>query len=219
VIAESDLPALNLYAQCGANVEAGEPISATDNCDEEPLVLNPSDQILLVPNGCANRYDINRGWTGADCSGNPVHAHQLIHVNDQTAPTVNPTSCGQVCLWPVNHKYVVFDISTFVTGMDNCPGAVSTLFYNCSSTEPENGLGDGNTLRDCVYVPATHSLYVRAERRGISPLGRFYSVAVNLVDSCGNVGSAGRTIWVPHNQLQTLGKTCIKATVSDIPLA
>jgi len=185
-----------------------------DNCDVS-VVLNPSDQTLPVANGCANRYDINRAWTGADCSGNPVSAHQLIHVDDTTAPVANPAP--EVCLWPVNHKYVVFDISTFVTGVDNCGGSVTTLFHDCASTEPENGLGDGNTFNDCVYVPSTHSLYVRAERRGVSPLGRRYTVGVNIVDGCTNSFLTHRSIFVPHNQLQTLGKTCIKATVADIP--
>jgi hypothetical protein len=214
VIPSGQIPSATLQFHCGSEVPAGVSITAIDNCDGE-VTLSPSDQTIPVENGCANRYDINRAWNGADCAGNPVSVHQTIHVDDQTGPVAAPAT--DACLWPVNHKYVPFDLSTFVTGTDNCGGMVSAVFERCNSTEPENGLGDGNTFQDCVFVPGSHTIYVRAERRGVSPLGRYYTVGVSLVDGCGNSQAASRRIFVPHNQMQTIGKTCTRATIQEIP--
>src|SRR5262249_16041317 len=54
-------------------------------------------------------------------------------------------------------------------------------------SQPENGtgVGDGNTVRDCVYEPG--ALHLRAERDGAcSPLGRVYTMTVVATDVCGN---------------------------------
>jgi len=70
----------------------------------------------------------------------------------------------------------------------------------CAAHPGENG--DGNTVGDCAYTPATDRLAMRSERAGTDPAGRTYSLSVTAVDGCGNQGAPVVTFtgYVPHDQ-------------------
>ena len=80
--------------------------------------------------------------TGADACTLKGTATKLVQVVDNTPPsidvTVSPTS-----LWAPNHSMQPIVATVQVT--DNCPG-VSFALASVTSNEPDNGLGDGDTI-------------------------------------------------------------------------
>jgi hypothetical protein len=111
-----------------------------------------------------------------------------VHVANTAAPvfTTQP-SFGNDVIWPPQHGYVDLGVAGTGAAATSSCGIASYQFASCSSSQIENttGVGDGNTVRDCVYEPS--SLHVRAERDGAcSPIGRVYTTTVVAVDVCGN---------------------------------
>lgn len=84
--------------------------------------------------------------------------------------------------------------------MDACSPVVA-LQLSCSSSQPDDGLGDGNTSDDCVISPDGQVACVRAERSGGDPAGRTYTLSVTAVDECSNAATVVLgTVFVPHDR-------------------
>ena len=66
-----------------------------------------------------------------------------------------------------------------------------------TSSEPENGAGDGNTGPDIVI--AGGSVAVRAERSGTG-VGRVYTITATATDRAGNTTREVSVCVVPHDQ-------------------
>jgi hypothetical protein len=136
--------------------------------------------------------------TGADACGHKDIATKLVQVVDNTPPsidvTVSPTS-----LWPPNHK--LEPIVTTVQVTDNCPG-VSFALASVTSNEPDNGLGDGDTINDiqnaALGTPDTE-INLRAERQG-SGNGRIYTLTYTATDASNNGDQAVAVVVVPKSQ-------------------
>ncbi|NOY56043.1 MAG: ExeM/NucH family extracellular endonuclease [Actinobacteria bacterium] len=97
-------------------------------------------------------------------------------------------------LFPPNHRYV--EVNVDVTVVDNYPQDVEWHLVSVVSNEPDNGRGDGNTVRDIVIIDDTTFL-LRAERSGHGD-GRIYTATYEATDSCGNTTVATVTITVPR---------------------
>ena len=114
---------------------------------------------------------------------------------DRTAPSlsvlVSPSS-----LWPPNHKYV--KVSATANYSDNADSNSTITLVSVTSSEPDNGLGDGDTANDIVIVDDFH-FKLRAERSG-SGTGRVYTIKYQVTDGCGNVTTQSATVTVPHNK-------------------
>jgi uncharacterized protein len=67
-----------------------------------------------------------------------------------------------------------------------------------TSTEPDDGLGDGDTANDIVIVNDT-TFKLRAERAA-GGTGRVYAITYAVVDACGNRTEASASVTVPHDQ-------------------
>lgn len=65
--------------------------------------------------------------------------------------------------------------------------------------EALNGLGDGDTSPDAKAGPASHRVYVRAERSGTGD-GRVYRIAFTGDDGNGGTCTGSVTVGVPHDQ-------------------
>jgi hypothetical protein len=136
--------------------------------------------------------------TGADACGIKDVATQLVQVVDNTPPsidvTVSPTS-----LWAPNHSMQPIVATVQVT--DNCPG-VSFVLTSVTSSEPDNGLGDGNTINDiqdaALGTPDTE-ISLRAERQG-SGDQRIYTVTYTATDASNNGDQAVAVVVVPKSQ-------------------
>lgn len=113
---------------------------------------------------------------------------------DATPPTLTLSVTPDV-LWPPNHKYVT--VTATVTDTDNADLDPALSLVSVTSNEPDNGIGDGNTVNDVVVVDDT-TFQLRAERSGTGN-GRIYSIAYQATDACGNTATANTAVYVPHD--------------------
>lgn len=133
----------------------------------------------------------------ADDRSYGVATHTVL-VRDTIPPDVQVQATPQ-CIWPNNHRLVRFDLSSDlrVEVSDACdPHPVAEL-SSIFSSEPENGLGDGDTAPDVFAGP--DFVCVRAERSGTQPEGRVYQTIFRAQDASGNVGQGTTGIRVSHD--------------------
>jgi len=130
-----------------------------------------------------------------DMAGNIGSDSVTVKVIDTTPPQINAIVTPGV-LWPPNHKYVEVKIN--VTASDICDPSPNITFVSVTSNEPDNGLGDGNTVNDIIIID-NFTFMLRAERSGKGS-GRIYTITYKATDVSGNYVIASVTIEVPHNQ-------------------
>jgi hypothetical protein len=83
---------------------------------------------------------------------------------------------------------------------DNCPISIDDVVIEMvTSDEPDDAIGDGNTINDIVVGDDCRSVQLRAERAGTGD-GRVYTVTLLLRDSGGAVTRAAFEVSVPHSQ-------------------
>jgi hypothetical protein len=95
-------------------------------------------------------------------------------------------------LWPPNHA--MRDVTVNYAASDNCPLSCT---LSVTSSEPVNGLGDGDAAPDWRVKDAHHE-QLRAERSGLGH-GRTYTTTVRCNDGTGNATSRNTTVSVPHD--------------------
>jgi len=118
-----------------------------------------------------------------------------ITVQDTTPPQINATVTPEV-LWPPNHQYV--EIKANVTAYDIGDTSPEITLLSITSNEPDNGIGDGNTIYDFVIVN-DFTFNLREERAGTGS-GRIYTITYKATDASGNSALASATVTVKHNQ-------------------
>ncbi len=142
-----------------------------------------------------------------DCLGNQVTTDAqgtsaTAVVVDATPPTVEQSNANLQCISPPNHEYVCFDEADFSPEIhDNCAASPTWKFTACSSDQPDNGAGDGDTVNDCVLGVNAESFCARSERQQNKKAGRHYALDVAATDQCNNVSAATQigNIYVPHD--------------------
>jgi hypothetical protein len=134
--------------------------------------------------------------TATDGSGNVGSASFTVTVADATPPVIASVTPSIGSLWPPNHKMVAISVAVSASDTDSPP--VTCSISNVTSSEPDNGLGDGDTANDIQGVSGL-SVLLRAERAGGGP-GRVYTIAVTCTDGVGNSASSSTTVKVPANQ-------------------
>lgn len=117
---------------------------------------------------------------------------------DVTAPEITGVSATPNTIWPPNHK--MWNVTVSWSATDNC-GVPVCAITSVSSNEPANGIGDGNTSPDWVFLDL-HTVQLRAERAG--PLSsRIYTISVSCTDNAtptANFTTATTTVTVAHDQ-------------------
>jgi hypothetical protein len=154
-------------------------------------------------------------WSATDGNGNTATATQTVTVIDNTVPVITVNGTTQ-SMWPPNHKYSTFQLTSFVTGAsDNCGGVgvSNVVIEKVTSDEIENGNGDGNTTNDIVIAANCKSVQLRSEREGDSN-GRVYTITFKVTDTHGNVGRATGKVVVPHNPGETAVDSGVHYTVN-----
>lgn len=131
--------------------------------------------------------------TAVDRAGNISVASVILNI-DKTPPVAEVSVPGT--LWPPNHKLV--KISPVVIAADALGQQVTVKLLSVQSSEPDNGLGDGDTANDIV-VNADGTIFLRAERSGTG-VGRNYNLNYLITDQAGNSISVSGVVTVPHNQ-------------------
>jgi hypothetical protein len=130
-----------------------------------------------------------------DAAGNITNGSFTITVRDTTAPSIASLKTSTATLWPPNHKMVPITLSAVTS---DAVGVVSVKIISVTSSEPDNGLGDGDTTGDSEITGAL-TVNLRAERSG-SGNGRLYAITVEAKDAAGNATTATVTVSVSKSQ-------------------
>ncbi len=122
-----------------------------------------------------------------------------VVISDTTPPTLvlvpDPAS-----LWPPNHKLRTVNVVVIAT--DVCDPEPAVVLSSLSSSEPDNGLGDGDTTGDIQNADLgtdDRSFLLRAERSGKGS-GRSYSAIYTATDASDNSTDGLAKVVVPHDQ-------------------
>jgi hypothetical protein len=103
-------------------------------------------------------------------------------------------------LWPPNHRLVTITADIQVSdGTDPVP---AVTLVSITSSEPDDGLGDGDTAGDIQSASIgtdDRTFQLRAERSGTGP-GRVYTVVYRATDRYGNARTVTAQVFVPHSQ-------------------
>ncbi len=123
----------------------------------------------------------------------------LITVEDTTPPALS-VSMSPDTLWPPNHKLT--PATANITAADACDVSPAVSLLSAVSNEPDNAVGDGNTVNDIQAADIgtdDRDLLLRAERQG-SGNGRIYTITYQAEDASGNSGQQDATVTVPHDR-------------------
>lgn len=133
--------------------------------------------------------------TATDAAGNASSAQFVVTVRDTTAPAMGSVTPSQATIWPPNHKMVAVTVSALASDL---VGVTSLKIISATSSEPDNGLGDGDTAGD-IQVTGDLTLNLRAERAGKGN-GRTYTITVEARDAANNPSTKTCTVFVPKSQ-------------------
>ena len=177
----------DVVAECtgpdGQAVSLGTP-TVSDDQDPDPAVTNDAPSLFHAGSTTVT-------WTATDAAGNSATDVQTVTVVDTTAPALTVSGLPDE-LWPANHKLV--RITPSVAASDLCDAA-PTVTLSVASSEPDEGLGDGDTGGDIVVHSPT-DVELRAERSGAGN-GRTYTLTWTATDAAGNAATATRVVTVP----------------------
>jgi hypothetical protein len=145
----------------------------------------------------------NAGFTLRVTDSGGLFAEDTLDVT-VTPETVPPTIklLPSIQLWPPDHTYHTVTMAQMVESVsDNCSSLSigDVVIEKVTSDEPDNALGDGNTINDIVIAPDCRSVQLRAERAGTGD-GRVYTITLRLKDGSGNVTQQNFEVSVPHSQ-------------------
>ena len=140
------------------------------------------------------------GFTGSPVYGEAFNTPGAMNepVADTTPPVI-VVDLNRTVLWPPNHKMA--EICATVTVTDNADPMPTFVLSSVTSSEPDNGKGDGNTVNDIQGADIGNPdvcFYLRAERRGGGP-GREYTIVYTATDASGNSASMTLAVRVPHD--------------------
>lgn len=149
------------------------------------------------------------GVTVTDAATNSASCSSQVIVVDTTPPVIDSVRAEPNVLWPPNHRLVPIRLTARVS--DSCSDTAWKV-VEVSSSEVDNGRGDGNTSGDWL-ITGDHTVKLRAERSG-NGSGRLYSITIQAYDSAGNA-SAIRTVNVLVPKSKGKSASAPKITVAD----
>jgi hypothetical protein len=120
----------------------------------------------------------------------------VVTVVDTTPPVVESVWATPSVLWPPDHKMVNVTVDAVLS--DRSDPAPTFRIVDVRSSEPVNGLGDGDTAPDWE-VTGAHMVKLRAERSG-NGTGRIYTVTIEATDASGNATREDVLVFVPRDQ-------------------
>ncbi|MCZ7627360.1 MAG: PKD domain-containing protein [Candidatus Methylomirabilis sp.] len=119
-----------------------------------------------------------------------------VQVVDTAPPVISNAAASPSVLWPPNHRMVPVTVS--VSASDLCDSSSHCKIISATSSEPDNGIGDGTTGPEIV-ITGDLTVQLRAERSGGSN-GRVYTLEIQCTDESGNSSSQVVTVNVPHGR-------------------
>lgn len=138
--------------------------------------------------------------SASDDHGASFSTYFTINVVNTSYPVYAQVIAAPDELWPPNHKLKDIHVSVIVSGTpDPAPRVVLT---SVTSSEPDNGQGEGNTINDIQEAEigiADFDFKLRAERSG-SGSGRVYTITYTITDQWGNTAVASDYVRVPKSR-------------------
>jgi len=134
-------------------------------------------------------YPISFSYDG-DATFGGATGSSMLKVIDTTAPAIAGVTTTPSSLGAPNHTMIDMTVGYTATDFSGTP----TCSLSVSSSEPVNGLGDGNTSPDWYVVDAQH-VQLRAERSGMGT-ARIYTITITCTDSFGNTSTSADTVTV-----------------------
>jgi hypothetical protein len=138
-------------------------------------------------------------FTARDDSTNSSSCTSTVSVADTVAPEIAVTVIPSV-LWPANHALRA--VTATVTVTDRCDPSATFRLVSITSSEPDEGLGDGDApgdIQDAAVGTPDTVFALRAERSGLGP-GRTYTIVYRATDGAGNARDVAASVAVPHRQ-------------------
>ena len=132
-----------------------------------------------------------------DATGLSATDDVVITVVDTEPPHVT-VALHPGSLWPPNHKMANVHADLHI---EDC-SPVTVKLVSVTSSEPDNGTGDGDTTGDIQGADLgtdDRDFQLRAERAGNGP-GRVYTVTYEVTDAGGLTTTATSNVTVPHDQ-------------------
>ena len=120
-----------------------------------------------------------------------------VAVVDTTPPNLS-VSVSRAVLSPSNHKLIPITVTVVAT--DTCDASPVVRLVSIMSTEPDNGLGDGdqpNDIQGASFGTDDRQFLLRSERSGKGS-GRVYTITYSATDASGNTTVGQATVTVPH---------------------
>jgi hypothetical protein len=114
---------------------------------------------------------------------------------DTTPPIFTSLTPTTATLWPPNHQMVRITLTALIRDL---VGVVSAKIISATSSEADDGLGDGDTAND-IQITGDLTLSLRAERSGKGS-GRTYTITVEAADAAGNTTQKDITVSVPKSK-------------------
>ena len=125
----------------------------------------------------------------------------IITIADTTPPALRLMARPSK-LWPPNHTMRDVDVQVEVVDACTPPADVAMVLTGVSSSEPDNGTGDGDTVNDIQGADIgtdDRSVQLRAERSGHGH-GRTYTLNYTATDAASLASEGSVKVRVPHDQ-------------------
>ena len=157
-----------------------------------------ADEASLIDYDMTYKKDAQDAIYAPDAYRSSDHDPVVIGMNvcDEIAPTLD-VSLSAESLWPANHKYV--DVTATVLATDNFDVTPSIELLSVTSSEADEGLGDGD-FPDDILIMDDFTFQLRAERSATAKDGRTYTITYQVTDACGNSTIGTATVFVPFSQ-------------------
>jgi hypothetical protein len=176
-------------------------VSATDLCDESPVITTDPCSGSLFPIGTTQVI-----CTATNNKGNSSTCSFNVTVADTTPPEINVGD--MILLWPANGQFCEFRLSDLVVSVEDAvdgPLRVNKvgniiLIYCDEPARPENKC-NGRNERDIVILG--HNRFIVRAERSIRGNGRVYGITFEVEDRAGNASVATCYIGVPRRAGQT----------------
>lgn len=118
-----------------------------------------------------------------------------LTVTDAHAPVVEVVDHS---MWPPNHEMHEFTLADCIVEVDDCDPTWTAAIDYIASDEPDEDIGDGNTVGD-IQILASDAFALRSERQG-GRNGRVYTVGFTVTDGSGNATEAECHVVVDHDR-------------------
>ena len=163
---------------------------------DDPTILTPIGVFPVGVTEVTLTVTFTDPTTGAETSASDT---ALVTITD-TAPPMLLVSADPAQLWPPNHK--LHDVHVDVLAFDACQADPPVELLDIFSSEPDDGIGDGNTDGDIQGADVgtdDRDFALRAERVRARRRPRSTPRCTASTDLAGNHVEADALVVVPHD--------------------